>query len=167
MSHPNKIRGYRAEVKVRERFQSEGYESERVPNSGQNKNASFAGAQLAGDVRTQVVGRFLRLEVKRRKNNAGYRSVVDWLLGNDALVLHRDNADGVICMTLTTFFDLLRRADPKHTTPRPPAPETEHDVAVPITLEWEALHGSSDRGGHGNGSDPRDECPETRPNDGD
>lgn len=97
--------GYYAERKVVKRFKTEGYDTERVPLSGAVKGGSFE-----GDVRVNVTGRYLSLEVKRRKNNKGYAFIVDSLKDRDALVLHQDGKDGIICLTLTTFFDLVRRA---------------------------------------------------------
>jgi len=98
-----KQKGDRRERQVVANLKAHGFEAQRVPLSG------AAQGQFGSDVRAQVMGEELALEVKARAN--GFRMLERWLgEENDAVVVIPDRGRSLVVLDWNRFLKLMREA---------------------------------------------------------
>ena len=91
-------KGYRVENNVVNKAKDHGLDAYRVPLSG--------GATIKGDVVVSNDTDSWTMEVKCRAN--GFKSIYEFLEGNDVLVLKADRREFLAVLPLSDFFDLLK-----------------------------------------------------------
>jgi hypothetical protein len=100
---PARRKGNRVEREIVRMLQDAGLAAERMPLSGS------AGGSFAGDLSVPVLGVDRRIEAKARAT--GFRQLYAWLAGHYGLVLKADRQEPLICLRLTDFARLARKAD--------------------------------------------------------
>jgi Holliday junction resolvase len=103
-------KGNRIERELVERHKAIGIHSERYPLSGSSR---FRGS--GHDLDIYALGREeapLVVEVKARKNGAGFVQLETWLGEYDALFLRRNHADPLIMLPWRTWAALLAKVRP-------------------------------------------------------
>ncbi|ANS03711.1 hypothetical protein [uncultured Mediterranean phage uvDeep-CGR2-KM23-C246] len=107
MSLPSKVpspgrrsrnKGARVEREIVALHHALGIEAERVPLSG------AAGGSFAGDV---IVDKTYRVEVKARKDGAGFALIERWLAGNDMLIVKSDRKEPIVVLPWSTYGQLM------------------------------------------------------------
>ena len=98
MSRKSKQKGYRTEYNLVKYFNKKGLSAKRQPLSG-------ALIDFPHDI--QIKNPDLIIEVKARKNGAGFKTLKNWMGSANALVMHEDNADSLVAVKLSYFVDLL------------------------------------------------------------
>jgi hypothetical protein len=96
-------KGNRLERSIVKLFQEHGFGAERVPLSGS------AGGSYFGDLTVPVIGRDLVVEAKARDN--GFRTLYDWLIGRDALIIKADRRDALVVLPLRLAVEIAVAAE--------------------------------------------------------
>ena len=97
MANPSKQKGDRLERLVVKTLNEHWVHAKRVPLSGSAKG-------FKGDVIATHNGKDYRLECKSRKD---FKTLYNWLEGNDALILKGDRREMLILMNLNTVLPLI------------------------------------------------------------
>lgn len=98
VSSKSKQKGYRTEYNLVKKFQANGLDAKRQVLSG-------ALPEHPHDIKLKNPD--MIIEVKARKNGAGFKTLKRWMGSADALILHEDNDESMVAVGLTTFIDLL------------------------------------------------------------
>ena len=98
MSRKSKQKGYRTEYNLVKRFQSNGLDAKRQVLSG-------ALPEHPHDI--NIKNPDLIVEVKARKNGAGFKTLKRWMGSADALIMHEDHEESLVAISLHYFIDLL------------------------------------------------------------
>ena len=98
MSRKSKQKGYRTEYNLVKRFQSNGLDAKRQVLSG-------ALPEHPHDIK--IKNPDLIVEVKARKNGAGFKTLKRWIGSADALIMHEDHEESLVAISLPYFIDLL------------------------------------------------------------
>ena len=98
MSRKSKQKGYRTEYNLVKRFQSNGLDAKRQVLSG-------ALPEHPHDIK--IKNPDLIVEVKARKNGAGFKTLKRWIGSADALIMHEDHEESLVEISLPYFIDLL------------------------------------------------------------
>lgn len=98
MSRKSKQKGYRTEYNLVKRFQANGLDAKRQVLSG-------ALPEHPHDIK--IKNPDMIVEVKARKNGAGFKTLKRWMGSADALILHEDHEESMVAISLPLFIDLL------------------------------------------------------------
>lgn len=98
MTNKSKRKGYKAECNLVKHFKKKGLSARRQPMSG-------ALSDFPHDI--QINNPNVIVEVKTRKNGTGFKTLKRWKGNAQALALHEDHGDTLICVNLSYFIDLL------------------------------------------------------------
>ena len=98
MSSKSKQKGYRTEYNLVKRFQVAGINAKRQVLSG-------ALPEHPHDIK--IKNPDMIVEVKARKNGAGFKTLKRWMGSADALIMHEDHEESMVAIALPLFIDLL------------------------------------------------------------
>ena len=98
MGSKSKSKGYRTEYNLVKRFQAAGLDAKRQVLSG-------ALPDHPHDIKINNPN-FI-VEVKARKNGAGFKTLKRWMGTADALIMHEDFEESIVAISLPKFIDLL------------------------------------------------------------
>ena len=98
MSSKSKQKGYRTEYNLVKRFQVAGIDAKRQVLSG-------ALPDHPHDIK--IKNPDMIVEVKARKNGAGFKTLKRWMGIADALIMHEDHEESMVAISLPLFIDLL------------------------------------------------------------
>ena len=98
MSSKSKQKGYRTEYNLVKRFQVAGIDAKRQVLSG-------ALPDHPHDIK--IKNPDMIVEVKARKNGAGFKTLKRWIGSADALIMHEDHEESLVAITLPLFIDLI------------------------------------------------------------
>ena len=98
MSSKSKQKGYRTEYNLVKRFQVAGIDAKRQVLSG-------ALPDHPHDIK--IKNPDMIVEVKARKNGAGFKTLKKWMGSADALIMHEDHEESMVAIALPLFIDLL------------------------------------------------------------
>ena len=98
MTNKSKRKGYKAEYNLVKHFKKKRLSARRQPMSG-------ALSDFPHDI--QINNPNVIVEVKTRKNGTGFKTLKRWKGNAQALALHEDHGDTLICVNLNYFIDLL------------------------------------------------------------
>lgn len=98
MSSKSKQKGYRTEYNLVKRFQVAGIDAKRQVLSG-------ALPEHPHDIK--IKNPDMIVEVKARKNGAGFKTLKRWMGIADALIMHEDHEESMVAISLPLFIDLL------------------------------------------------------------
>lgn len=98
MSSKSKQKGYRTEYNLVKRFQANGLDAKRQVLSG-------ALPDHPHDIK--IKNPDMIVEVKARKNGAGFKTLKKWMGSADALIMHEDHEESLVAVSLPLFIDLL------------------------------------------------------------
>lgn len=98
MSSKSKQKGYRTEYNLVKRFQVAGIDAKRQVLSG-------ALPEHPHDIK--IKNPDMIVEVKARKNGAGFKTLKRWMGSADALIMHEDHEESMVAISLPLFIDLL------------------------------------------------------------
>lgn len=98
MSSKSKQKGYRTEYNLVKRFQVAGIDAKRQVLSG-------ALPDHPHDIK--IKNPDMIIEVKARKNGAGFKTLKRWMGSADALIMHEDHEESMVAIALPLFIDLI------------------------------------------------------------
>lgn len=98
MSSKSKQKGYRTEYNLVKRFQVAGIDAKRQVLSG-------ALPDHPHDIK--IKNPDMIVEVKARKNGAGFKTLKKWMGSADALIMHEDHEESLVAIALPQFIDLI------------------------------------------------------------
>lgn len=98
MSSKSKQKGYRTEYNLVKRFQVAGIDAKRQVLSG-------ALPDHPHDIK--IKNPDMIIEVKARKNGAGFKTLKKWMGSADALIMHEDHEESLVAIALPLFIDLI------------------------------------------------------------
>lgn len=98
MSSKSKQKGYRTEYNLVKRFQVAGIDAKRQVLSG-------ALPDHPHDIK--IKNPDMIVEVKARKNGAGFKTLKRWIGSADALIMHEDHEESLVAIALPLFIDLI------------------------------------------------------------
>ena len=98
MSSKSKQKGYRTEYNLVKRFQVAGIDAKRQVLSG-------ALPDHPHDIKIENPD--MIVEVKARKNGAGFKTLKKWMGSADALIMHEDHEESLVAIALPLFIDLI------------------------------------------------------------
>ena len=98
MSSKSKQKGYRTEYNLVKRFQVAGIDAKRQVLSG-------ALPDHPHDIK--IKNPDMIVEVKARKNGAGFKTLKRWMGSADALIMHEDHEESLVAIALPLFIDLI------------------------------------------------------------
>ena len=98
MSSKSKQKGYRTEYNLVKRFQVAGIDAKRQVLSG-------ALPDHPHDIK--IKNPDMIVEVKARKNGAGFKTLKRWMGTADALIMHEDHEESLVAIALPLFIDLI------------------------------------------------------------
>jgi len=98
VSSKSKQKGYRTEYNLVKRFQVAGIDAKRQVLSG-------ALPEHPHDIK--IKNPDMIVEVKARKNGAGFKTLKRWMGIADALIMHEDHEESMVAISLPLFIDLL------------------------------------------------------------
>ena len=98
MSSKSKQKGYRTEYNLVKRFQVAGIDAKRQVLSG-------ALPEHPHDIK--IKNPDMIVEVKARKNGAGFKTLKRWMGSADALIMHEDHEESLVAIALPLFIDLI------------------------------------------------------------
>jgi len=98
VSSKSKQKGYRTEYNLVKRFQANGLDAKRQVLSG-------ALPDHPHDIK--IKNPDMIVEVKARKNGAGFKTLKKWMGSADALIMHEDHEESLVAVSLPLFIDLL------------------------------------------------------------
>ena len=98
MSSKSKQKGYRTEHMLVKRFQSAGIDAKRQVLSG-------ALPDHPHDIK--INNPDMIVEVKARKNGAGFKTLKRWMGSADALIMHEDYEESMVAIALPLFINLI------------------------------------------------------------
>jgi len=98
VSSKSKQKGYRTEYNLVKRFQANGLDAKRQVLSG-------ALPDHPHDIK--IKNPDMIVEVKARKNGAGFKTLKRWMGSADALIMHEDHEESLVAVSLPLFIDLL------------------------------------------------------------
>jgi len=98
VSSKSKQKGYRTEYNLVKRFQVAGINAKRQVLSG-------ALPEHPHDIK--IKNPDMIVEVKARKNGAGFKTLKRWMGSADALIMHEDHEESMVAIALPLFIDLL------------------------------------------------------------
>ena len=98
MSSKSKQKGYRTEYNLVKRFQVAGIDAKRQVLSG-------ALPDHPHDIK--IKNPDMIIEVKARKNGAGFKTLKRWMGSADALIMHEDHEESLVAIALPLFIDLI------------------------------------------------------------
>tara|TARA_B100001057_G_C22621003_1_gene860527 strand:- start:194 stop:658 length:465 start_codon:yes stop_codon:yes gene_type:complete len=98
VSSKSKQKGYRTEYNLVKRFQVAGIDAKRQVLSG-------ALPEHPHDIK--IKNPDMIVEVKARKNGAGFKTLKRWMGSADALIMHEDHEESMVAIALPLFIDLL------------------------------------------------------------
>ena len=98
MSSKSKKKGYRTEYNLVKRFQVAGIDAKRQVLSG-------ALPDHPHDIK--IKNPDMIVEVKARKNGAGFKTLKRWMGSADALIMHEDHEESLVAIALPLFIDLI------------------------------------------------------------
>ena len=98
MSRKSKQKGYRTEYNLVKRFQGAGIDAKRQVLSG-------ALPEYPHDIK--INNPDMIVEVKARKNGAGFKTLKRWMGSADALIMHEDHEESLVAIALPLFIDLI------------------------------------------------------------
>ena len=98
MSSKSKQKGYRTEYNLVKRFQVAGIDAKRQVLSG-------ALPDHPHDIK--IKNPDMIVEVKARKNGAGFKTLKKWMGSADALIMHEDHEESLVAIALPLFIDLI------------------------------------------------------------
>ena len=101
MGSKSKSKGYRTEYNLVKRFQAAGLDAKRQVLSG-------ALPDHPHDIK--INNPDFIVEVKARKNGAGFKTLKRWMGAADALIMHEDFEESIVAISLPKFIDLLLTA---------------------------------------------------------
>jgi len=93
-------KGCRGEREIVNLLKDHKIDAERVPLSGSCQGS------YGGDVRLQIMGKNLTMEVKLRED--GFRELYKWLEDRDILCMRADRRDWLVTMKLGKFLELTK-----------------------------------------------------------
>jgi hypothetical protein len=102
MGKPSRDKGSRVEREMVNALRAEGIDAERVPLSG------AAGGSFAGDIVVRHHEAKRSVEVKARKDGAGFKTLEDWKGDHDFLFLKRNHREPMVVMDWDLFVELMR-----------------------------------------------------------
>ena len=106
MGKPSRDKGLRRERAIVDIHVKCGIHAERVPLSGAVRYRGNG-----ADVDLYVRGAEpVKAEVKARGDGSGFRTLEQWLGGNDALFLWRDRATPMVVLPLHVWIEIVRRS---------------------------------------------------------
>ena len=100
---PSRNKGARVEREFVVKLRASGINAKRVPLSG-------AAEGFKGDIIIETPCAQYRVEVKARKDGAGFRTLESWLDENDFLFLKRNNGDPLVTMSWDAFTSLIEES---------------------------------------------------------
>lgn len=98
MSSKSKQKGYRTEYNLVKKFQVAGIDAKRQVLSG-------ALPDHPHDIK--IKNPDMIVEVKARKNGAGFKTLKRWMGSADALIMHEDHEESLVAIALPLFIDLI------------------------------------------------------------
>ena len=98
MSSKSKQKGYRTEYNLVKRFQVAGIDAKRQVLSG-------ALPDHPHDIK--IKNPDMIVEVKARKNGAGFKTLKRWMGSADALIMHEDHEESLVAIALPLFINLI------------------------------------------------------------
>jgi len=98
VSSKSKQKGYRTEYNLVKRFQVAGIDAKRQVLSG-------ALPDHPHDIK--IKNPDMIVEVKARKNGAGFKTLKRWMGSADALIMHEDHEESLVAIALPLFIDLI------------------------------------------------------------
>ena len=98
MSSKSKQKGYRTEYNLVKKFQVAGIDAKRQVLSG-------ALPDHPHDIK--IKNPDMIVEVKARKNGAGFKTLKRWMGSADALIMHEDHEESMVAIALPLFIDLI------------------------------------------------------------
>jgi len=98
MTNKSKRKGYRIENNLVKLLKKKGLSARRQPMSG-------ALQDFPHDI--QINNPSINVEVKGRKGGVGFKTLKRWKQGADALFLHEDFGETLVCINLNLFIDIL------------------------------------------------------------
>jgi len=98
VSSKSKQKGYRTEYNLVKRFQVAGIDAKRQVLSG-------ALPEHPHDIK--IKNPDMIVEVKARKNGAGFKTLKRWMGSADALIMHEDHEESLVAIALPLFIDLI------------------------------------------------------------
>ena len=98
MSSKSKQKGYRTEYNLVKRFQVAGIDA---------KRQVLSGALLDHPHDIKIKNPDMIVEVKARKNGAGFKTLKKWMGSADALIMHEDHEESLVAIALPLFIDLI------------------------------------------------------------
>lgn len=98
MSSKSKQKGYRTEYNLVKRFQVAGIDAKRQVLSG-------ALPDHPHDIK--IKNPDMIVEVKARKNGAGFKTLKRWMGSADALIMHEDHEESMVAIALPLFINLI------------------------------------------------------------
>tara|TARA_Y100000033_G_scaffold50590_1_gene61492 strand:+ start:50 stop:514 length:465 start_codon:yes stop_codon:yes gene_type:complete len=98
VSSKSKQKGYRTEYNLVKRFQVAGIDAKRQVLSG-------ALPDHPHDIK--IKNPDMIVEVKARKNGAGFKTLKKWMGSADALIMHEDHEESLVAIALPLFIDLI------------------------------------------------------------
>ena len=98
MSSKSKQKGYRTEYNLVKRFQVAGIDAKRQVLSG-------ALPDHPHDIK--IKNPDMIVEVKARKNGAGFKTLKKWMGSADALIMHEDHEESLVAIALPLFINLI------------------------------------------------------------
>jgi len=98
VSSKSKQKGYRTEYNLVKKFQVAGIDAKRQVLSG-------ALPDHPHDIK--IKNPDMIVEVKARKNGAGFKTLKRWMGSADALIMHEDHEESLVAIALPLFIDLI------------------------------------------------------------
>jgi len=98
VSSKSKQKDYRTEYNLVKRFQVAGIDAKRQVLSG-------ALPDHPHDIK--IKNPDMIVEVKARKNGAGFKTLKKWMGSADALIMHEDHEESLVAIALPLFIDLI------------------------------------------------------------
>ncbi len=103
MPNPRRQKGDRFERQVVDLLNSVRLDAQRVPLSG------AAGGHYGGDISFAWFSERAKGECKVRGGADGFKTIYEWLEGNDVLFTKADRKKPLVVMRLEDFMDLMRK----------------------------------------------------------
>ena len=99
MSSKSKQKGYRTEYNLVKRFQVAGIDAKATGDEN--------GALPDHPHDIKIKNPDMIVEVKARKNGAGFKTLKRWMGSADALIMHEDHEESLVAIALPLFIDLI------------------------------------------------------------
>lgn len=106
MGNPSRQKGDRFERSIVASLNSIHLDAQRVPLSGS------AGGHYGGDLTFRWFEERAKSEAKVRGGADGFKTLYEWINGNDILFVKADRKEPLVVLRLGDFLDLMRRTHP-------------------------------------------------------